>query len=478
MATIKVYAKAQNRVALGIVHAYIQMNPSSTLEDLRKAFPNSINPDSGVKENFIKAEEKGTTSDWNGYFKGEDEVVTTGDGMRVAVVSMWTKPSFERIVALADTYGIAANKLDSAEKPIKKPGFWMEKDLDIQAPAVDVEKVKIEEEFARARVEAEKSAAEAHAELERIKAEAEAAKKAAEAEVKRLQEEAEKAKAEAAKAIAETEAAAKKAQNEAKKLDASTACDIEGALPGHFTINDKGDKICFSRGLLQFNPAKYEFRFAENQYDFISSKDNEKIAPNYDGWIDEFGWGTSGYMGCQPTENSKNRDEYGPKRGSLVGSGANYDWGVYNPIVNGGNKENLWRTPSSEEWKYLFSRRPNAEKLRTYCEVNGVNGFMLMPDNFYNNRIRIHIDCTQDEDCITNKFGIKEWEQLELLGVVFIPARQGDEKIRYTKIWSSSGLVTNIECAIALQFYGIGHASATKDCHLGVRLIKDIKELY
>lgn len=340
----------------------------------------------------------------------------------------------------------------------------------VSASTVEKESVKAEKE-----AEAEKSAIEAHAELERIKAEAEAAKKAAEAEVKRLQEEAEKAKAEAAKAVAEAEAAAKKDWDEAEKPGVIPGCDNEGALPGYFTINDNGDKICFSRGLLQFNPAKYEFRFAENQYDFISSKDNEKIAPNYDGWIDEFGWGTSGYMGCHPTENSKNWDEYGPKGGGLVDSGANYDWGVYNPIVNGGNKENLWRTPSKEEWLYLFLRRPNAEKLRTYCEVNGVKGLMLMPDNFYNNRIRIHIDCTQNIGCITNKYGIKEWEQLELLGVVFLPARQGDEIKLHTKIWSSSGLITEIKCATALAFRGLGLASATKDCHLGVRLIKDIK---
>ena len=143
MAEIKVYAKAQNRVALGIVHAYMQMNPSSTLEDLRKAFPNSINPDSGVQENFIKAEEKGTIGDWNGYFKGEDEVVTTGDGIKVAVVSMWTKPSFERIVAQANLYGIAVTKLEIAEKSSGGAGFRLEQLIEKESPKEEEKEVHL-----------------------------------------------------------------------------------------------------------------------------------------------------------------------------------------------------------------------------------------------------------------------------------------------------------------------------------------------
>ena len=125
-AKVRVFGKAQNRTALGIAHAYMVMYPHATLEDLRKAFPNSLNPDAGVKENFIYAEEKGTTAEWNGYFKGEDEVITTGDGKKVAVVSMWTKPSFERMVAHARAYDIVVAKFEKAEGGAKKGGFRLE----------------------------------------------------------------------------------------------------------------------------------------------------------------------------------------------------------------------------------------------------------------------------------------------------------------------------------------------------------------
>lgn len=125
-ARVRVYGKAQNRTALGIAHAYMVMYPHSTLDDLRKAFPNSLNPDAGVKENFIPAEEKGTTFDWNGYFKGEDEILTMGDGHKVAMVSMWTRPSFERIVAHARLYGIVVAQFEAADKGGKKGGFRLE----------------------------------------------------------------------------------------------------------------------------------------------------------------------------------------------------------------------------------------------------------------------------------------------------------------------------------------------------------------
>ena len=124
---VRVYGKAQNRTALGIMHAYMLMYPHATIEDLRKAFPDSLNPDSGVKKNFIYAEEKGTEANWEGFFKGSDEVLTTGDGKKVAVVKMWTKPSFERLVEQAKLYDIEVAKFEEAEKGFgKKGGFRLE----------------------------------------------------------------------------------------------------------------------------------------------------------------------------------------------------------------------------------------------------------------------------------------------------------------------------------------------------------------
>lgn len=125
-ARVRVYGKAQNRTALGIMHAYMVMYPQSTLEDLQKAFPDSLNPDSGVKKNFVYAEDKGTDANWNGFFKAEDELLACGDKKKVSVVSMWTKPSFERLVAWAKQYGIVVAEFEAAGKGGEKGGFRLE----------------------------------------------------------------------------------------------------------------------------------------------------------------------------------------------------------------------------------------------------------------------------------------------------------------------------------------------------------------
>ena len=125
-ARVRVYGKAQNRTALGIMQAYMVMYPQTKLEEIRKAFPDELNPDSGVKKNFVYAEDKGTTADWNGFFKEPDELLKMGDGKKVSVVSMWTKPSFERLVAWAKQYGIVVADFEKAAGGGQKGGFRLE----------------------------------------------------------------------------------------------------------------------------------------------------------------------------------------------------------------------------------------------------------------------------------------------------------------------------------------------------------------
>jgi hypothetical protein len=46
------------------------INPKTTLEDLSKAFPGELNPDKGVKEHFIYADQKGTIANWDVFLSG------------------------------------------------------------------------------------------------------------------------------------------------------------------------------------------------------------------------------------------------------------------------------------------------------------------------------------------------------------------------------------------------------------------------
>lgn len=129
-ALIKVHGKAQNRTALGIMHAYLELNPKCTLADLQAAFPDTLNPDSGVKVNFKTLEEirkQMEGMEWKGYFTDDDCLLEFNDGSKVAVVSMWTKPSFDRLVARAKEYGIVVASFEAADKGIgKKGGYYLE----------------------------------------------------------------------------------------------------------------------------------------------------------------------------------------------------------------------------------------------------------------------------------------------------------------------------------------------------------------
>ena len=174
--------------------------------------------------------------------------------------------------------------------------------------------------------------------------------------------------------------------------------------PMAFTINANGDKIFFSQGNLQYQASTNTWRFADHQYDLIGS-DNSNISSTYSGWIDLFGWGT----GNNPTNSSTDYNDYS----TFV------DWGV-NAISNGGNTPNQWRTLTPDEWHYLCNKRTNAYNLRCQATVNGVHGYILLPDDFV-----LPIGFTffaEANDWVTNVYSALGWSKLEAAGAVFLPA--------------------------------------------------------
>lgn len=125
-AKVRVYGKAQNRTVLGIAHAYIIMYPHAKLEDLRKAFPNSLNPTAGTDELFTYATASTPKGEYRSYFDLPEELLVTGDGKKVQMACMWTKPTFERIVSHAKQYGIIIADFEKAAGGAKKGGFRLE----------------------------------------------------------------------------------------------------------------------------------------------------------------------------------------------------------------------------------------------------------------------------------------------------------------------------------------------------------------
>ncbi len=186
-------------------------------------------------------------------------------------------------------------------------------------------------------------------------------------------------------------------------------CNI-GFLPGRFSVA-AGKQVGFTKGNLQYQASTDTWRYAEHQWDRVGD-DNANISPTYSGWIDLFGWGTAE----NPTNASTHPGDY-PTYNPYVNNFV--DWGV-NPISNGCNTGNEGRTPKEEEWEYLLNTRPNAALLKGTAKVNGVNGFVFLPDAWVAPEGIVFTPMPGDYS--TNVYTVAEWQQLEEAGAVFFPA--------------------------------------------------------
>ena len=243
---------------------------------------------------------------------------------------------------------------------------------------------------------------------------------------------------------------------------------------GLFSVSaDK--QVVFSPGNLQYHPAMNEWRFAENQTDYIGDA-NSNIAADYDGWIDLFGWGT----GDAPTKSSPFYSAYQ----TFV------DWGT-NTI--GTDAPNTWRTLSKDEWIYIFYNRPNAQSLFALGSVNGVNGTIILPDNwttpagvsfvasttnglswqggyYYNSNGTNYGD---------NTYTSEQWSKMEQAGAVFLPASgsRSDTNVgdigNIGRYWSSTGREEFYAYGVDFQSNSLNpQTNLVRDCGFSVRLAK------
>ena len=230
-------------------------------------------------------------------------------------------------------------------------------------------------------------------------------------------------------------------------------------------------KVTFSPGNLQYHPANDEWRFAENQTDYIGAA-NANISSTYNGWLDLFGWSTSStYFGVSTSTDWEN--DY---LGSFV------DWGT-NQI--GSDAPNTWRTLSYDEWYYLRYNRTNANDLVGVAQVNGVNGLILLPDNWtcpagVTFKSGFHSSYGVDYYAAYQTFTAEQWSKLESAGAVFLPAagyRFGSYVLDvqyHGSYWSATEINSNF--AYYLHFFS-GEAYMSSNYRrfgLSVRLVKDL----
>ena len=171
-------------------------------------------------------------------------------------------------------------------------------------------------------------------------------------------------------------------------------------------------KVTFSPGNLQYHPANDEWRFAPSQLDYIGDA-NSNCSPTYNGWLDLFGWSTSATNFGVST--SQDDADY---------SGSFVDWGT-NQI--GSDAPNTWRTLTYFEWNYLRKTRTNANNLFGVAQVNGVNGLILLPDNWIcpagvTFKSGFHSSYGVEYYAAYQTFTAAEWSKLESAGAFFLPA--------------------------------------------------------
>jgi hypothetical protein len=197
---------------------------------------------------------------------------------------------------------------------------------------------------------------------------------------------------------------------------AGTAVVEDGVLPGAFSVSAT-KKVNFSQGNLQYQASTKTWRFAENQYDMIGAA-NSNISSTYNGWIDLFGWGTSGYNNKYPYMTSTTNADYGDGNNDIAGT--NYDWGVYNAISNGGNAKGLWRTLTTAEWQYIFGTRDGHAEKYSQGTVNDVHGLILLPDSW---TLPSGLTFTANANNWTaNTYSADNWAKMQTAGAVFITA--------------------------------------------------------
>lgn len=221
-------------------------------------------------------------------------------------------------------------------------------------------------------------------------------------------------------------------------------------LTGVFSV--AADKqVIFSQGNLQYQASTDTWRFAEHQYDRVgnykagnvyvgSTKcDNAQMSSTYDGWIDLFMWGASGWnsdgAGTYVYQPWTISGTYLPQ--NLTGSFADADWAWHNPIINGGITSagpaaNVWCVLERSEWDYLIAREKGGKLLYGFGSIHDgvspVNGVFLLPDDwdwdsvdgesFETNWTSATDDNTYEANELTD---LALWEKLENAGMVFLP---------------------------------------------------------
>ena len=238
-------------------------------------------------------------------------------------------------------------------------------------------------------------------------------------------------------------------------------------------------QVYFSKGNLQYTQSTNTWSFASAQYAVIGTdnvsggsvysdptygdcKEGTALADK----VDLFGWSTSATNFGVSTSN--NQETY---YGSFV------DWGT-NVISD--NAPNTWRTLTYKEWDYLLNTRTNASSLKGVAQVNGVNGFIFLPDNWICPASITFKSGFYGVYAAYQTFTADQWAELEAAGAIFLPAsgvRFGLHVLLVQlegQYWSATEFNGNDVSFFYISSFEANMYSTTRTFGRSVRLVKDL----
>ena len=273
-----------------------------------------------------------------------------------------------------------------------------------------------------------------------------------------------------------------------------------GQLPGQSSFVEarfhvgSNKEVVFSPGNLQYQASTNTWRFAQRQWDYVGNdkfgtvftgtekSNNESISSTYPGWIDLFGWGTSGYdygpVCYQPYSTSQNRFDYGLSTKTHLTVAAQSDWGV---------NVSPYRTLSKDEWVYLLDSRGSTNTPRyflasiqtepivftlTFTAVDNpsysvvytverpswpINGMILIPDNFENTSLLSSYTLNTRILPKYQEISFSDYFALESAGCVFLPAAGQRDGTRMDWLYNMSRIIGQYWSSTAASSYFAYH---------------------
>lgn len=234
-----------------------------------------------------------------------------------------------------------------------------------------------------------------------------------------------------------------------------------GAVSGLFSVSAT-QQVYFSKGNLRAYNATanstsgWVWSFAENQWDYIGSNGsnqyiNGSMTISQPGYVDLFCWvGTSAsydnYGIMYDNDQNISWAHEATNFGNSTNDALKHDWG-HNPITNGGNVADMWRTPTNEEWVYLINSRTTAAG--TAPTINGTadarfakaklfgtnRGLIIFPDTYVHPdgvAYPTGINAAGNTSWNGNQYSAADWAKMEAAGCVFLPC--AGIRVYYTQI--------------------------------------------